>query len=121
LLAQLHNTEIADAENAATAGLDNDIAQDDGDEEWEEEDDLTKNEKDEMAWLSGKCDYDLRPNPSLTLAHASDMLGGGGGRWDDLENDLDGQDNDEDLMSDQLMQVDMGVRMTITRRELLLN
>jgi hypothetical protein len=41
------------------------------------------------------------------------MLGGGGGRWDDLENDLDGQDNDEDLMSDELMQIDMGVSGTI--------
>lgn len=50
LLAQLQNTEIAEAENAQ----DVDIAPDDGDDDWEEEDDLTKNEKDEMAWLSGR-------------------------------------------------------------------
>ena len=50
LLAQLQNTEIAEAENAQ----DVDIAPDDGDDDWEEEDDLTKNEKDEMAWFSGK-------------------------------------------------------------------
>lgn len=67
LLAQLQNTEIADAENAATAGQGDDIAQDDGDEEWEEEDDLTKNEKDEMAWLSGKDKRASKSDPSLIL------------------------------------------------------
>jgi len=43
------------------------------------------------------------------LTANADMLGGGGGGWDDFENDLDGQDNDEDLMGDQIMQVDMAV------------
>jgi hypothetical protein len=38
--------------------------------------------------------------------------GGGGGGWGDLDDDLDGQDNDEDLMGDQIMQVDMGVSRT---------
>lgn len=37
-----------------------------------------------------------------------DMLGGGG-KWNELEDDLDGQEADEDLMADQLMQLNMPV------------
>lgn len=89
LLSQLHNTEIAAAENA---GEDDNIPKDDGDDDWEEEDDMTQNDKEEMAWLS-------------------DMLAGGGktGNWDDFEDDMGGQDDDEDLMNDDLMKVNMAV------------
>lgn len=54
LLAQLQNAETADNEAAKMAGNADDVEQDDGDDDWEEDDDLCKTEKQEMAMLSGK-------------------------------------------------------------------
>jgi hypothetical protein len=109
LLAQVQTAETAELENAEDAeGID----QDDGDEEWEEEDDLTKGEKEEMGWLSGMCEGWNMTRTGYRMPNGvfftSDMLGGGG-KWNELEDDLDGQEADEDLMADQLMQLNMPV------------
>lgn len=82
--------KVTDKDKIKAAGLD--VAEDDGDEEWDDDD------------LLGAS------NPADEFGFLSDWLDEGGG-----ENDA--QDDDEDLRQDPLAQIDMGKHITDVLRE----
>ncbi|KAI5452485.1 hypothetical protein NCC49_000648 [Naganishia albida] len=101
LLNQLRNAEVADAENRMLHG-DVEVASDDGDEEWDDDDPLgSGNDVRDMAFLS-------------------EMLGGGFGGFKDFE-DEKGPNTDEDLADDPLMQMDMAGHITKVLQEAYVN
>ncbi|KAJ9099923.1 hypothetical protein QFC21_003928 [Naganishia friedmannii] len=96
LLSQLRNSEVADAENRQHGNLE--IASDDGDDEWDDDDPLgSGNDVRDMAFLS-------------------DLMGGGFGGFKDFE-DEKGPNTDEDLQDDPLMQMDMPTHITKVLQE----
>lgn len=105
---QSFKTSAAKGKKVSTNTLD--IDEDDGDDEWDDDDDLAGPEgKGEFDFLSCMSP-ELMSRRAIELTLSAWLDGDGGG-------DMDAQDDDEDLRSDPIAQIDMVVSPSRSRKE----